>query len=64
MTQNLRKQPQNLAETVHLISGKFHKFEANRQLKGKITISLHGRVSKLPNNVHNSYVSIAFSFMR
>ena len=44
MTRNLRKQPQNLAETVHLISGKLHQFEAVKKLKEKIITSLHGQV--------------------
>ena len=56
MTQNLWKQPQNLAETVHLISGKFHKFEADRKLKEKIITSLLDHVSDLQNII---YIAIA-----
>ena len=63
MTQNLQKQPQNLAETVHLISGKLQKFEAVKKLKEKIITSLHDQVSDLENNFHSNYVAIAFSFM-
>ena len=63
MTQNLRKQPQNLAETVHLISGNFHKFEADRKLKEKTITSMHSQVTDLQSNFHSNCVGIAFSFM-
>ena len=65
----------DLAETVHFLSEKIHEFEADRNLKEKITKSLGGQVSVLHDDLkkkwkhkwtsrHNILVEIIFFFMR